>query len=508
MRNNILTAALSILFVAAYGTGFNIKTSSVISQPNTEVLGEYQGSWYVIGFEKPGNMNKPPQYQIFRYSTGFSDGKISKLYPSFGEKTLYLKSVIMNNKISMFYGRCEKREDEAAMMEKKEGRAVIPVIERQDFDLNTLEPVGDAVVVFNHNDEFFTASGIDIVQSEDKSKVAVVVKPYEKYQKYKVLIGDNTSNSESAHTYSFKDLKEYLRFVSAGVSNTGQVYMVTQVREDILGYRPDKKTEGPAFHLFSVNKDSKEPVKAEYKPGGDGSAYVDDPKLSVLGSGSVILACDRFADKACTILQGIAVAKYDASLSSEGSRNIEPSEQLIPMMEQYHKTVKGNAFANVELQRILPLDGENFMLLTEYHARTNTAVADKNITVVERSFIISYRVDAALAVKKQNFIHKKQISSLVDYAFSAQAYRKGNDVYLFYNDNWENDEEHNMNLKCTRLPATGDSETKKVLNTSGDFFTSMTEVFFSGDKVLFQENRIVDYGDVTKEVKLLEVTIE
>lgn len=508
MRNILLTAFLSCSIAAVFATGFDVKTSSVISQPNTEVLGEHKGSWYVIGFEKPGNLNKPPQYQIFRYAAGFSDGKISKLYPSFGEKTFYLKSVIMNNKLSMFYSRCELREDEAAMMTTKEGRAVIPTIERQDFDLTTLEPVGAAVVVFTHNDEYFKASGIDIVQSEDKSKVAVVIKPFEKYQKYKVLITDNNTGEESAHTYSFKELKEYLRFISSGVSNSGQVYMVTQVREDILGYRPEKKTEGHAYHLFSVNKNSKEPVQAEYKPGGDGNAFIDDPKLSVLSSGDVVLACDRFADKGLTILQGVDIAKYDAALSAEGQRTIEPSTQLIPMMEQYHKSTKGNAFANVELQRILPLEGENFMLLTEYHARTTTTIADKKTTVVERSFVIAYRVDENLAVKKQNFIHKKQISSMVDFAFSAQAYRKGNDVYLFYNDNWENDEEHNMNLKCTRLPATGESEIKKVLNTSGDFFTSMAEVFFSGDRVLFQENRIVDYGEVTKEVKLLEVTIE
>ena len=93
-----LTFIFYCLFITgAFASGFDIKTSSVIAQPNVEVLGDLKGSWYAIGFEKPGNLNKPPRYQIFKYATGFKTGKTSILFSSFGEKTLYLRSAFINN---------------------------------------------------------------------------------------------------------------------------------------------------------------------------------------------------------------------------------------------------------------------------------------------------------------------------------------------------------------------------------------------------------------------------
>lgn len=504
MKNTILVLLFLGAGLNAYCTGFDVKTSSVIAQPGMEILGEYQDNWYAIVFETPGNLNKPPRYSLLRYSSGFSNGKTSKLYPSFGEKTFYLKSAIINNKISMFYSRCELRADEESMMNKQEGRAVMPVIERQDFDINTLEPVGDAVVVFDHNDDYFSASGIDIVQSDDKSKTVVLIKPYYKYQKYKVVITDNTAGLETAKTFDFKELKEYLKFVSVGVNNNGQVYAVAKVRDDVITYQPEKKEKKVAYHLFSINKDTKEPAMADFNPEG---GHVSEVQMAVLGNGDMILANDCFADEALSVFTGVSVVKFNEQLAQTGQRVITPSEKLIQLAAQYHTFSKGREFSNVELQRVLPLEGGNFMLLAEYHARTRPA-DKKEVELVERSFVIAFRMDENLAPVKQNFIHKKQVSALVDYAFSVQAYSRGNDVYLFYNDNWENDEEHNMNFKCTKLPAKGDAETRKILNTSNNFFISMANLFMGGkDRILFQEDRLVDYGDITKEVKLLEVTV-
>ncbi len=509
MKKTIFGFSLFFIAITAFATGFDVKTSSVISQPSTEVLGEYQGSWYAIGFETPGNLNKPPQYRILKYSSGFKTGKTSELYPSFGEKTFYLKAAIINNKISLFYSRCELRVDEEGMMEKAEGRAVLPSIERQDFDLNTLEPAGPAEVIFDHNDERFAASSIEIVQSEDKSKTAVLIKPYYKYQKYKVIITDNATGQVNAKTFDFKETKEYLQFLHTAISNSGQVYLLSKVRYDVLSYPPLKrdKNVSAVFHLFSMNADSKEPVTATFNsPAGHGG-YLDDPRLAVLNSGDMVLASDLFADEARIHLNGIMVTRYNEALSVTGQNTIEPSGKFSAMAGAYHDLKKRNEFANLELQKILPLEGKNFMLLTEYHA--SVSGADKNSPMkVERGYMITYRMDENLGIKSQHFIPKKQESALVDYAFSAQAYRKGNDVYLFYNDNWENDEEHAMNFKCTRLPLNGKPDTRKVLNTSNDFFISMSNLYWGGDdKVLFQEDRLVDYGEVTREVKLLEVTV-
>ncbi|MCW5907702.1 MAG: hypothetical protein KIS94_07585 [Chitinophagales bacterium] len=496
---------IGVMLAQSHAAGFEVKTSSIISQPALEVLGEHNGSWYAIGLEKPGNLNKPPRYKIMKYAAGFSNGTSSELYPSFGEKTHYLQAAIINNKISLFYGRCELRVDESAMMNTQEGRAVMPVIERQDFDLNTLQPAGSAVVIFDQKDDYFAASGIEIVQNADKSKTAVLIKPYYKYQKYKVVFTDNQSGTETSHTYSFKDLKEYLSFVNAGINNNGQMYVVAKVRTDIPG-TPQSKN-GDKYHLFSLNKNSKEPAKADFTPSGESGKPVSPLKTAVLGNGELVIAFDRFSDAAGTAYEGLSVVKFNEALSVTGQRDIQPSEKLVPLAEQYNKFKKGREFSNVELQQVFPLEGSNFMLLTEYHARTPNTGKDAPVTV-ERSFMITYRMDEALNVRKQNFIHKKQKSAVVDYAFSAQAYRKGNDVYLFYNDDWESDDAANMNLKCSYLPENGESSIKKVLNTSGSFFTSMAQVFMGeNNRILFREDRLVDFGDITKEVKLLEVTI-
>ena len=101
-RNTLAIFCLLIIVYTANAAGFDVKTISLVDQPNIEILGDYKGQWYSIGFEVGGNLNKPPQYKIIRYNQGLKDGKTSILYPSFGEKVMYLKAGFVNNKISLF----------------------------------------------------------------------------------------------------------------------------------------------------------------------------------------------------------------------------------------------------------------------------------------------------------------------------------------------------------------------------------------------------------------------
>lgn len=503
-RTSLLLLCCILAAKILFAGSFDVKTSSIISQPGIEVLGEHNGHWYAIMFETPGNLNKPPQYRIFKYSAGFANCKTSVLFPSFGEKTFYLRAAIINNKISMFYSRCELRADEQAMMDKREGRAVMSSIERQDFDANTLEPLGDAIVIFDHNDDFFTSSGIEISQTEDRSKTAVLIKPYYKYQKYKVLISDAASGKDKASIFSFKEMKLYLRFQSVGVNSDGRVFIMAKVRDDIITIQSEKPKS--PYYIFGVDKDSKEPLQAEYNPVA-GGRFATEPQLVILRSGEALIAADNFSDEARTVFTHVSVVKYNGQLSKTGEKQIAPSEKLIPSVQQHHAFKAGKEFTHLHTHHILPLANGGFMLLAEYQNKIISA--DKTIPAkTERSYIIAFRVDENLAVKKQNFLSKKQISATVDYAFSAQAVCKGNDVLIFYNDNWESDEEHNLNLMCARLPLEGESETKKVMNTSSDFFISMQQMHkAANNRILFQVIHLVDFGDITKEVKLLEVTL-
>ena len=85
-----------------------------------------------------------------------------------------------------------------------------------------------------------------------------------------------------------------------------------------------------------------------------------------------------------------------------------------------------------------------------------------------------------------------------------------NDVYIFHNDDWEGDGDHGMSLQCTKLMLSGNGpETKKIVHTSDDFFPCMQYIFFnSAGKVLIPEEKSVDFEDVSREVKLLEVTLK
>lgn len=506
---NILTILIACLFaVNAGATGYDIKTSSVIAQPATEVLGELKGNWYALGFEKPGNLNKPPQFKIFKYSQGFKEGKTSVLFNSFGEKTLYLKGAFVNNKISLFYARCGKREDITVLLDKRDGRRQLPVIMRQDFDPVTLESIGEAQTIFNEEDDYFAPSDIEISESPDRSKTAILFKPYYKHQRYKVLITDNNTGEVFSKVFDFKLSKEYLKFVTMEVNNSGTMLIEAKGREDVITLSQTSATKGQTkYYFFSVNKESEEKPKS-FELVSQPGKFFRDPLIAALNGGEMVVAYDYYNSEKDASPKGTVVAKYDASMNAAGQRELTPDGKFAPQAAAYViGAKKGKEFCNLRTQQVLPLAANNFLLVTEYCDTLASTDKTKPASVV-RNYLVTYRIDGSMNVGAQHFIPKKQVSPTVAYAFSAKAFAKGNDAYLFYNGDWEADEEHSMNLQCSRLPADGsEPETKKVMNTSNDFFTSMESIYPGRDgRVLFGVERAVDYEDVTREVKLLEIT--
>ncbi|MCX6199996.1 MAG: hypothetical protein NTY88_12385 [Bacteroidetes bacterium] len=510
MKQNLLSLLFFFSFsIAAFCAGFDIRTSSVIDQPDVEVLGSYNGSWYAIGFEKPGNLNKPPRFKIFKYASGFKTGKISVLFNSFGEKTYYLRSAIINGKISMFYAVCEMRMDEHTMLDSKEGHKELPVIKQQNFNLDSLTADGEAKTILDNKEDFFASSGIEIVESNDKSKTAVLLKPFYRQQKYKVIITDNKTGEIFSKTYEFKELKEYLQFLKLSVSNDGHAFIATKVRDDIYSISKTAKANETTFYLFSIGKENAKPLQYSFTSPISKEQFIGNIQLSVLNSGELLLAADFFADEKKQNFKGVSLMKFSSALDVIGKRDISPDANFISQVATYHAFKKGKEFSNLETQQIIPLDGKDFMLIAEYHDTIpNPDKTQPRIS--ERGYLLSFRIDENLAVKAQHYFPKKHLSAKVDYAFSASAFCKGNDVYLFHNADWETDDEHNMELQCTRLPADGSEPvTQKVLNTSNDFFTCVTPLYIGSDgKVLFEEIKLVEFGDVSREVKLLEVGVK
>jgi len=505
----LIVYCLLLIGYSASATGYDIKTSSVIAEPSVEILGDYKGNWYVIGFEKPGTLNKPPQYKLYKYEQGFKTGKISPLYPSFGEKTVYLQAAFVNNKISLFYAKCGKREDVTVLLDKRDDRRQLPVIMQQDYDPNTLEPVGDAKTIFNEEDEYFAPCSIEICESPDRSKTAILFKPYYKQQRYKITIADNTTGEAFSKTFDFKQMKEYLKFVRMKVNNNGMMLIETKVREDVVALSQSAGTKGQTkYYFFSIGKNTDEKAKPQEMVCQPGK-YFRDPVVTALNGGEMIVAYDYFANAQGPALKGTVVVKYDENLSLSGEKEIVPDSKFAAQVTDYHGFKKGKEFTNLKTQQIISLPNSSFVLVQEYCDTIRNA--DKTMPgFIERNYLIACRFDESLNVTSQHFIPKRQMSSTVGYAFSVKGFAKGNDAFLFYNGDWEADEEHNMNLNCTRLYADGsEPETKKVMNTSSDFFTSMERAFTSADgKILFGIEKAVDYEDVSREVKLLEVTVK
>jgi hypothetical protein len=82
--------------------------------------------------------------------------------------------------------------------------------------------------------------------------------------------------------------------------------------------------------------------------------------------------------------------------------------------------------------------------------------------------------------------------------------------YQRNNADWLADEENNMNLVYTRVAPDGSEPlTQKVVNTSNEFYTRVAQLYAGqGNHVMFREEKIVDFGDITRQVKLLEITLK
>jgi hypothetical protein len=468
MRQLTISCAFFLFFASnVHCTGFEVKTSSIIDQPNIEVLGDYKGSWYVIGFEKPGNLNKPPRYKIMKYEQGTLEGKTSPLYPTFGEKTLYLKAAIINNKISLFYGKCDRRVEENDLIESREGHRQISAILRQDYDPNTLEPTGEAQTVFDENEDRFSASGVDIAESNDRTKIAMLIKCYYRQQKYKVILTDNERGQLYSRVIEFKPVKDYLKFLRLNVSNDGQVLTECKVRDDVITLSESSQKKGQTlYYFFLLQKNEAVPkLLSITSPAGRGNFFTQ-PLTAMLNNGNFVIAYDCFAADGDALLKSTTVAEYGSNFNLVAKKEIVPDSKFIPLAAAYQASKKTIGFPYLETQEILPLEAGSFMLISEYHQ--NSANPDKTKPgIVERHYIITSALDNKLNLKFTHFIPKKQTTNSLAYAFSARSYRRGNDVYLFHNADWTSDDEHNLNLLCAWIPGLGaEPETKKVLNTS------------------------------------------
>lgn len=502
IKHFLLTSLVSITFFSAFSIGIDIKTSSIISMPDVEVVGEYNNCWYVLGFEKRGNLNKPPQYKIFKYTAGFKTCKTSVLYPSFGEKTYYIRSAFMNGKLSMFYAVCERRTDEEAMLDNREGHKVLPVIYRKDYDANTLEPVGEPKLVHDERDEYFAASGIEIMESDDRTKTALLFKPFYKHQKFKVVVMEKSGNVLFNKTFDFKPLKQYLKFLQAGVNNDGNVFISTKMRDDVVTYKPTSSDKVQnAYYVFSVSNNSdKFLIDSIISPAS--GKYLNDPVISVTQTGELVWVADYYNDSKHLMSGGTTLIRFNANLNRTATRDVQPDDTFFPQATSFFKSKNEMEFSKAKVQQILPLNDNGFLLLSEYE--------DSSINGVERNYILVYNFDDNMAVVSTNFVNKKQKSQKYGYAFSAQPHYKGGQIYVFYNADWYSDEENNMNLMCKQLPTDGsEPAAQKVVNTSDYFFTNCRTIFRSFDgRLLLQEVKLVDYEDVSAEVKLLEITLK
>lgn len=494
-------AAMLITNLVSAGT-YGVKTSSVIALPKLEVLGYNQNAWLAIGFEKPGTLSKPPEYKIYRYESHFSSGKISELFPSFGEKTVYLQSSIINNKIAMFYARCGKRADMEIMLDKRDSRRQLPEIYCQYYDVATLKAIGEPSKIFDETDDFFSPCDIVVAHSPDGGKTAILFKPYYKHQRFKVQIYDNNSGEVFSKTFECKKLKTYLKFEQIAVNNKGKLLIEAKQRNDVITLYSTSGSQTSTFYFFAIDQNTGNEPEPTEMVSGEGN-YFSNPLLCTLTNDETVVAYDSYKNADDKAAKSTVVIKYDAGLNKTGTTELQPDGKFITQAETYHKFKRGQEFSHLRLQQVLPLSGGNFLLISEY----SDTVSSGESPILEHNYILTYRVTGSLQVTGQHFIPKKQIGSRVTEAFSVIGFARGDSAFCFYNGDWETDDENNMNFMCTQLAPGTEPVTKKILNTSGDFFTSMQQKHTSANQILFCEEKRVDYEDVSKEVKLLEITL-
>lgn len=497
------------LITKVQASGFDVKTSSIIDQPAIEVLGDYNNNWYVIGFEKPNHPDKPARFYILKYAAGFPTAKSSPVYPPFGEKTDYLKAAIVNGKISIFYARCERVVERPDMVDSRDGYKQIPKIMRQDYDPTTLLPLGEPATIFDEAIEHFAASGIVLAQSDDKSKTAILIKHYFRQQKFKVLLIDNTKGPVFERSFEIKAEKDLINFKRMVVGNDGQMLLEAKTQEDPLHLDPKGK-KPLKYYFFSINNKDADPPMLALAAAVGGNQMSSQPAIAVLNSGEFVISYDHYANNHSPLLKGISVNKYKPDFTLAGTQDLVPDDNLIAKAAAYQKT-KEKGLEYLHTQLLLPLEGGNFMLVAEYRRSTENKdkVTGAVTNVLDRHYLVAYRIDNEMALKTTAFIDKKQTTHTIGYAFSVQAYCKGNDVYLLHNEDCESDDEHGLNLLNTFLPASGAAPTtQKIVHTSEDFFTSMEHIYpGSNNRILFTEEKVVDFSVEARELKLLEVRI-
>jgi hypothetical protein len=497
------------LVLKVSATGFDIKTSSIIDQPAIEVLGDYNNSWYIIGFEKPNHPDKPARFYILKYAAGFPAAKSSPVYPPFGEKTDYLKATIVNGKLSIFYSRCERVVERPDMVDSRDGYKQIPKIMRQDYDPVTLLPSGDPVTIFDEAVEHFASSGIELAQSDDKSKTAILIKHYFRQQKFKVILIDNGKGPLFERTFPIKTEKDLINFKHIVVGNDGQMLLEAKTQEDPLLLQ-GKGKKPVRFYFFSINSKNDVPQIMSLDAAVGGNQSSGEPAIAILNNGEFIISYDHYASDRSPVLKGISVSKYKTDFELLATQDLAPDQKLLDRAAVYQKTKAG--LENLETRQLLPLDAGNFVLLAEYRRATDNKdkVTGAITTVLDRHYLLAYRFDNQLTLIATSFIDKKQTTHTIDYAFSFQAYRKGNDVYLLHNEDCESDDEHGLNLLNSFLPAAGGEPiTQKIVHTSEDFFISLEHIYpGSNNRILFAEAKVVDFSVEARELKLLEVRVK
>ncbi|MDB5283762.1 MAG: hypothetical protein JWO06_2837, partial [Bacteroidota bacterium] len=261
------------------------------------------------------------------------------------------------------------------------------------------------------------------------------------------------------------------------------------------------------YYVFHIEKTGASVKYIDFAFPISRNKYIDVPVIEMLSNGSMLIAYGFFSSDKSNVVKGISISKYDSNFNLLGTNEIVATTDLVALASTTPNAKKENGFPFLELQQVLPLESGGFMLIAEYHRVTDNADKLKP-SILERNYIITYRVDDKLVLKGSNFIPKKQSSSKIGYALSTVAYHKGNEVYLVHNDDWTSDAEHDTNLQRTWISAKGTApETTKITHTSDDFFTSMEHIYLRSDgKILLTEEKLVEFENVSREIKLLEVT--
>ena len=493
MKKNLIAPLLLILIFCQAGlaSGPTAKMGTVLNSPGKiTVIGQVDNTWVVL--DVPDGKYK--YFNVTRYKDGLTDGKTMKMDARWEGQPYYVTAACVGNKISIFYKSFSKGNYSGT-----------PPIYMQNYDVTTLQPIGDAQLLYDKAKDGFTGTMVDIIYSDDHSKTLISI--YGNEAKSKLMVFDKAGKKLYDKPFVFKAEEKKLVFHGFLLSNDGNIMAVAASADASwhwgYGIRNGAKV---SYYFYTVDIKSGDGKTLKLTSPVSADTYTGDPVAGWLSNGNIAIAYGYYKTKTNAAVEGVHIAKYDPSFKMIAEKDIPADPAMVKQANEIEKA-SIDGFDHLKMNEIVPLEGDNFVLVTEYYFNKTTNQSSFEYC----NYGITYRMNDKMDLVAADFIAKQQQGvPLMDFCFSFKSCHVGNDVYVLYNEDFKSKNEDGLQLYALHLPADGSKPAStKLLRTSDHFYTSIADMVEGSNGKVFA-NALLMKGFYTgnKSMKMVEVSLK